>query len=72
MFLRVPEDVPEGTVTSTDILQVPGLVGLPGGMIPPVKLIVFVVVETLPPQELPVTLATVNGAGKGSERLTPV
>jgi hypothetical protein len=72
VFLRVPEDVPEGTVTSTDMLQVPGFVVLPGGMVPPVKLIVFVVVETVPPHEFAVTLTTVNGAGKASERLTPV
>ena len=72
MFLRVPEEVPVGAITSMDILQVPGLVVLPAGMVPPVRLIVFVVVETVPPHEFAVTLTTVNGAGKESETRTPV
>ena len=45
---------------------------LPIGMIPPVKLIELVVVETVPPQVFPVTLTTVNGAGKLSVKPTPV
>jgi len=45
---------------------------LPLGMIPPVKLMELVVMETVPPQVLPVTLTTVNGAGKLSVKFTPV
>jgi len=72
VFLKVPADVPDGAVTSTDILQVPGVAGLPGGIVPPLKRMVLVGVETVPPQELSVTLTMVSGAGRLSEILTPV
>jgi hypothetical protein len=72
VFLKVPADVPDGAVTSTDMLQLPGVAGLPGGIVPPLKRIVSVVVETVPPQELSVTLTIVSGAGRLSETLTPV
>src|SRR5215213_1449236 len=64
VFLKVPADVPDGAVTSTDILQVPGVAGLPGGIVPPLKRMVLVGVETVPPQELSVTLTMVSGAGR--------
>jgi hypothetical protein len=72
VFLMLPEAVPDGTVTSTDMLQVPGFATLPAGMVPPVRLIVLFGAETAPPHEFAVTLTTVNGAGNGSESLTPV
>jgi hypothetical protein len=72
VFLNVPEDVPAGAVTSTEIVQVPGAVGLPAGIVPPVKLTEVAVVEVVPPHVFAVTLTTVNGAGKLSVKFTPV
>jgi hypothetical protein len=72
VFINVPEDVPSGAVTWTEIVQVPGLVGLPAGIVPPAKLILVDVVETVPPHVFAVTLTTVNGAGKLSVKFTPV
>src|SRR5512142_1130463 len=54
------------------MVQVPGVVGLPAGIVPPVKLILVEVVETVPPHVFAVTLTTVNGAGKLSIKFTPV
>lgn len=71
-FLKVPEAVSAGAVISMDILQVPGLAGLPAGMVPPDNIIEVDVVETVPPQVLSVIETTVNGGGKSSVRLTPV
>ena len=72
VFVNVPEAVPAGIVTSTEISQVPRAVGLPAGIVPPVKLTEVVVVDTVPPQVLVLTLTTVNGAGKLSVKFTPV
>ena len=64
-----------GAVTWTVIVQVPGLVMLPAGIMPPVKVTVRGnVVETVPPQvvaaEPGTTVKTVPG--RVSEILTPV
>jgi hypothetical protein len=64
--------VPPGAVTRTEIVQVPGAVELPAGIVPPAKLILVDVVETIPPHVFVVTLTTVNGAGKLSVKFTPV
>jgi hypothetical protein len=72
VFTNVPEDVPPGAVTCTEIVQVPRAIGLPAGIVPPIKLTEVVVTETVPPHVLAVTLTTVNGAGKLSVKFTPV
>ena len=72
VFVNVPEDVPPGAVTSTEIVQIPRAVGLPAGIVPPAKLILVDVVETVPPHVLSVTRTTINGAGKLSVKFTPV
>ena len=72
VFTNVPDDVPPGAVTRTETMQVPGAVGLPAGIVPPTKLILVDVVETVPPHVFVVTLTTVNGAGKLSVKFTPV
>lgn len=64
VFAKVPEDVPPGAVTCTEIVHVPSAVGLPAGIVPPEKLILVDVVETVPPHVFAVTLTTVNGAGR--------
>lgn len=48
-FLRVPEEVPAGTVTGTEISHVPRAAGVPAGMVPPVRVTEVVVVVTVPP-----------------------
>ena len=48
------------------------MVGLPAGIVPPAKLMLVDVVETVPPHVFAVTLTTVNGAGKLSVKFTPV
>lgn len=63
---------PAGAVTWTEIVQVPSEVGLPAGIVPPVKLTLFAVVEVVPPQVFPVTPTTVKGAGRLSVKSTPV
>ena len=75
VFVNPPEGVPAGTVTWTEIVQVPGVVALPAGIVPPVKLTVRGrVVEAVPPQvvvaEPGTTVSTVPG--KVSETFTPV
>jgi hypothetical protein len=72
VFLSDPEGVLAGAVTRTEMVQVPGVAGLPAGMVPPVKLTELVVVEIVPPQVFAVTSTTVNGAGKSSVKFTPV
>ena len=72
VFVNVPEDVPPGAITSTEMVQVPGAVGLPAGIVPPTKLILVDDVETVPPHVFACTLTTVNGAGKLSVKFTPV
>lgn len=74
VLVSCPEVVPAGTVTGTDIVQVPRAVGLPAGMLPPLKLILVAVVVTDPLQVL-VTVepaTTVIGAGRLSVKLAPV
>ena len=64
-----------GAVTRTLIVQVPGLVGLPAGMVPPVSVTVRGrVVETVPPQVVVADpSSTVNTEpGSVSEMPTPV
>lgn len=75
VFVNVSEGVPGGTVTCTEIVQVPGVVALPGGMVPPVKLTVRGrVVEDVPPHVVVADPGTtVNTVpGKVSETFTPV
>jgi hypothetical protein len=68
-----PEGVPAGTRTRTAIAQIPGVVALPGGMVPPVRLMVLEgVVETVPPQLLFVTESTTRGLGTLSTKRAPV
>jgi hypothetical protein len=55
-----------------EIVQVPGVVMLPAGIVPPVKLTALAVREAVPPQEFAVTPTGVNGAGKLSVKFTPV
>jgi hypothetical protein len=61
-------------VTGTEIVQVPGLVTLPAGMVPPIRLTLVDVVETVPGgmQVLVAAPLTTNGLGKVSVTLTPV
>ena len=72
VLVTAPEGVPAGAVTRTEIVQVPGVVMLPAGMVPPVKVTLLDVVETVPPQVFAVTFTTVNGLGKLSVKFTPV
>lgn len=53
-------------------VQVPGAVGLPAGIVPPTKLTLFVVDDTIPPHVFVPTLTIVKGAGKISVRFAPV
>lgn len=71
-FVNTPEGVPAGAVTGTEIVQVPRLVGLPAGMVPPERVTEAVVVVTVPPQVVVADPATINGVGKLSVTLTPV
>ena len=66
IFVSTPDDVPVGAVTGTEIVQVPGLVTLPAGMVPPVRLTLVDVVETVPGgiQVLVAVPLTTNGLGK--------
>lgn len=75
MFLYVAVSEPTGAVTWTEIVQVPGVVILPAGMVPPDKLTVRGnVVEAVPPHvvvaEPGTTVKTVPG--RVSDTLTPV
>jgi hypothetical protein len=73
LFVRVWVAVPVGALTNTESVQLPGVVGLPAGMVPPVKMMLFAVVaEVFPPQLLDTMFTTVNGLGKLSVTLTPV
>ena len=74
-MVKVPEGVPTGRVTGTEIVQVPGVVILPAGMVPPARLTLVNVVERLPggtPQVLLATPLIVKGLGKLSVMFTPV
>lgn len=75
VFVKVSAVAPRGAVTWTVIVQVPGVVGLPAGMVPPVKVTVRgSVVEAVPPQvvaaEPGTTVNTVPG--NVSAMFTPV
>jgi hypothetical protein len=74
VLVNVPEEVPAGAVTGTDIVQVPGVVVLPAGIVPPVRLTLVDVVETAPggTQVLVAAPLTINGLGRVSVTLTPV
>ena len=74
VFVNDPEGVPAGAVTGTEIVQVPGVVMLPGGMVPPVSVTLVAVVETVPggTQVLVVVPFTTKGVGKLSVTFTPV
>ena len=75
LFTSGPEGVPAGTVTWTEIVQVPGVVILPAGIVPPARLTLVGVVETVPggtPQVLLAAPLTINGAGKLSVTAAPV
>jgi hypothetical protein len=72
VFVCCPGGEPAGAVTGTEIVHVPGVVMLPAGMVPPVRVTLFVVVVTLPPQVVVAVPATTNGGGRVSVTLTPV
>ena len=72
MFLAVPDGVPGGTVTGIWISQLPTFVGLPAGMVPPVRETEFVVAVRVPPQVVVGVPATIRGGGKLSVTFTPV
>jgi len=76
MFVEVPEGVPAGAVTWTEIVQVPGVVIVPAGMVPPDKLTVRGrVMVTVPlPQVVDAEPGTIANTvpGKVSETFTPV
>ena len=72
-MVNAPAGVPAGTVTVTIIRQVPGVVMLPAGMVPPVRVTLVGVVETVPGgTHVLVAPFTTNGAGKLSVTFTPV
>jgi hypothetical protein len=71
-LVNVPDGVPAGTVTGTEIVQVPKFVGLPAGIVPPVRLTEFAVVETVPPHVVVAVPATIKGLGRVSVTSTPV
>jgi len=74
VFVNAPEGVPAGAVTGTEIVQVPGVVMLPAGMVPPAKVTLVAVVVTVPggTQVLVAAPLTTNGLGKLSVTFTPV
>lgn len=76
VFVSCPEGVPAGTATRTEIVQVPGVVEFPAGIVPPLRPMLdepaFAV--TFPPQVFVTDGlgATIIGLGRGSVTLTPV
>jgi hypothetical protein len=75
VFVTRPEGVPAGIATGTEIVQVPGAVGLPAGMVPPVSRTTLSGAgggAIVPPQLFVIVPDTVNGAGKLSVKFTPV
>src|SRR5687767_14661081 len=75
VFKYVAVEVPAGAVTWNVIVQVPGVVTVPGGIVPPVRLTVRGgVMETEPPQVVAAdpgtTVKTVPG--NVSDTFTPV
>lgn len=73
VLVSCPEAVPGGTVTGTEMVHVPRAVGLPAGMVPPLKLTLVDVEVTDPPQVLVIVApaTTVNGAGRLSVKAAP-
>ncbi len=71
-----PRGVFAGALTTTEIVQVPGAVGVPGGIVPPVKFKVVGVPAGVkpifPPQLLLAMLSIVRGAGIVSANAAPV
>ena len=61
-------------MTGTVTVHVPGGTGgeTLAGIVPPVKVTVVAVVETVPPQVVVAAPATCNGAGKLSVKVAPV
>lgn len=74
VFVNDPEGVPAGAVTGTEIVQVPGVVILPAGIVPPANVTLVEVVDTVPggTQVLVAAPLTVKGAGILSVTFTPV
>jgi len=74
IFVNIPEGVPAGAVTGTEIVQVPGVLVLPAGIVPPARLTLVDVVETVPGGTHVLVAApfTTNGLGKLSVTFTPV
>lgn len=75
VFVKVASVASAGAVTRTVIVQVPGAVTLPAGIVPPVKVTVRgKIVATVPPQVVDADPGTtVNTVpGRVSEMLTPV
>jgi hypothetical protein len=74
VLVNDPEGVPGGAVTGTEMVQVPGVVILPAGMVPPARVTLVAVVETFPggTQVLVAAPLRVNGLGKLSVTFTPV
>ena len=75
LFVKAEDGVPAGAVTWNVIVQVPGAVTVPGGIVPPVRLTVRGgVMETVPPQvvaaEPGTTVRTVPGSV--SDTFSPV
>jgi hypothetical protein len=76
LFVNCPKVAFAGALTTTETVHVPGWVGVPMGISPPVKLRVVGVpagvVVMLPPQVLLAMLSIVRGAGIVSVNATPV
>lgn len=72
VFLNVSDAEPSSTVTGTEISQVPMAVGLPTGIVPPVRVTDDAVVVTVPPQVVVAVPATIIGVGRLSVTPTPV
>jgi hypothetical protein len=74
VLVNAPLAVPAGTVTGTEMVQVPGVVMLPAGIVPPVRVTLVAAVETVPGGiQVDVAVpATTSGVGKLSVTFTPV
>src|SRR5512146_1210579 len=75
VFVTRPEAEPAGAVTGTEIVQLPGLAGLPGGVVLPVDCTLVAVAERTAggtPRWLVSAPAITKGVGKLSVRFTPV
>jgi hypothetical protein len=70
-LVNVPEAVPGGTETGIWISHDPNFVEVAAGIIPPVRVIEFDVIVTVPPQVLVAFPAVTNGVGRISENVAP-